>query len=170
MICRLNLEKSVFKLMQNLTSKLHCSGFLSSRKVFSSCSWWHSHHYLFSVLWTFYPFRSIFLVYLSQGLYAPFFCTYLTLRQLFSGKSSWIFHGTLWCVLLGRMTPSYTFHPRTISIIPNMYKRKVREAFEINRLKALKETDKIFKVLNRDNGDYITTNSWRPLFRKIGNH
>ena len=107
MICRPNLEKSIFKLMQNLTSKLHCNGFLSSRIVFSSCSWWHSHHCLFSVLWTFYPFRSIFFVYLSPGLYAPFFCTYLTLRRLFSGESSWIFHGTLWCVLLGRMTPSY---------------------------------------------------------------
>ena len=39
MICRLNLEKSVFKLMQNLTSRLQCNGFVSSRKVFSSCSW-----------------------------------------------------------------------------------------------------------------------------------
>ena len=51
-----------------------------------------------------------------------------------------------------------------------MYKRKVREALEINRLKTLKETDKMFKVLNRDNGDYVTTNSWKPLLRKIGNH
>ena len=32
----------------------------------------------------------------------------------------------------------------------NMYKRKVREVLEINRLKALNETDKTFKVLNRD--------------------
>ena len=52
----------------------------------------------------------------------------------------------------------------------NMYKRKVHEALEINRLKTLNETDKTFKVLNRDNGDYVTTNSWKPLFRKIGNH
>ena len=41
----------------------------------------------------------------------------------------------------------------------NMYIRKVREALEINRLKTLNETDKTFKVLNRDNGDYFTTNS-----------
>ena len=34
----------------------------------------------------------------------------------------------------------------------NMYKRKVREALEINRLKTLNETDKMFKVLNRENG------------------
>ena len=52
----------------------------------------------------------------------------------------------------------------------NMYKRKVREAFEINRLKTLNERDKTFKALNRDNGDYVTTNSWKPLFWKIGNH
>ena len=35
----------------------------------------------------------------------------------------------------------------------NMYKRKVREALEINRLKTLNETDKTFKALNKDNGD-----------------
>ena len=52
----------------------------------------------------------------------------------------------------------------------NMYKGKVREALKKNKLKALKETDKTFKVLNRDNGDYATMNSWKSLFRKIGNH
>ena len=51
----------------------------------------------------------------------------------------------------------------------NMYKRKVCEARETNRLKILNETDKTFKVLNRENGDYITMNSWKPLFQKIGN-
>ena len=61
-------------------------------------------------------------------------------------------------------------HPKTIALMSNMYKRKVRAAIEINRLKILNETDKTFKVLNRDNGDYVTTNSWKPLFRKIGNH
>ena len=61
-------------------------------------------------------------------------------------------------------------HPRTIAVILNMYKRKVREAVEINRLKILNETNKTFKALNRGNGDYVTTNSWRPLFWKIGNH
>ena len=59
---------------------------------------------------------------------------------------------------------------RVNPVISSMYKRKVREALEINRLKTLNETDKTFKVLNRDNGDYVTTNSWKPLFRKIGNH
>ena len=52
----------------------------------------------------------------------------------------------------------------------NMYKKEMREVLEINRLKTLNETDKTFKVLNRDNGDYVTTNNWKPLFRTIGNH
>ena len=50
-------------------------------------------------------------------------------------------------------------HPRTISVMSNMYKSKVSEALEINRLKTLNETDKTFKALNRDNGGYVTTNS-----------
>ena len=33
-------------------------------------------------------------------------------------------------------------HPRTIVVMSNMYKRKVREALEINRLKTLNETIK----------------------------
>ena len=61
-------------------------------------------------------------------------------------------------------------HPRAIAVMSNMYKRKVREALEINRLKILNKTDKTFKVLNRDNGDYVTMNSWKPLFQKIKNH
>ena len=61
-------------------------------------------------------------------------------------------------------------HPRTIAVMSNMYKRKVCEALEINRLKTLNKTDKTFKVLNRQNGVYITRNSWKPLFWKIGDH
>ena len=60
--------------------------------------------------------------------------------------------------------------PRSIAVMSNVNKKKVRETLEINRLKTLNEPDKTFKVLNRDNGDYVTTNSWKPLFRKIGNH
>ena len=51
-----------------------------------------------------------------------------------------------------------------------MYERKIREALEINKLKTINEKDKTFTVLNRDNGDYVTTNSWKPLFMKMGNH
>ena len=35
-------------------------------------------------------------------------------------------------------------HPRTIAVMPSMHKRRVREALEINRLKTLNETDKMF--------------------------
>ena len=51
-----------------------------------------------------------------------------------------------------------------------MYKRKLREALEIDRLKTLNKTGRPFKVLNGDNGDRVTKNRWKPLFRKIGNH
>ena len=44
-------------------------------------------------------------------------------------------------------------HPRTIAVMSNMFIRKVCEALEINKLKTINETDKTFKVLNRDNGD-----------------
>ena len=51
-----------------------------------------------------------------------------------------------------------------------MYERKIRKALEINKLKTINEKDKTFAVLNRDNDDYVTTNSWKPLFMKMGNH
>ena len=60
-------------------------------------------------------------------------------------------------------------HPETVRISPYMYERKIREVLEINKLKTINEKDKTFTVLNRDNGDYVTTNSWKPLFMKLGN-
>ena len=45
--------------------------------------------------------------------------------------------------------------------------KKTREALEINKLKTNNEKDKTFTVLNRDNGDYVTTNPWKPLFIKM---
>ena len=50
-------------------------------------------------------------------------------------------------------------HPKTISILPDMYERKIREALEMNKLKTINEKDKTFAVLNRDSGNYVTTNS-----------
>ena len=50
-----------------------------------------------------------------------------------------------------------------------MYKTKVCEALEINRLEIFNEKDDTVKVLNRDNGGYFTTNSWKAIFRKIRN-
>ena len=43
----------------------------------------------------------------------------------------------------------------TIAVMSSMYKGKVCGALEINRLKTLNETDKTFKVLNRDNDDTV---------------
>ena len=48
--------------------------------------------------------------------------------------------------------------------------RRPYEALEINKLKIINEKDKTFTVLNNDNDDYVTTNSWKPLFIKMGNH
>ena len=42
-----------------------------------------------------------------------------------------------------------------------MYKRNVREAVEINRIKTLNEIDKKFKIPNGGHGDYVTTKSWK---------
>ena len=61
-------------------------------------------------------------------------------------------------------------HPKTVPISPYICERKIREALEINKLKTINEKDKTFTVLNRDNGDYVKTNSWKPLFMKMGNH
>ena len=61
-------------------------------------------------------------------------------------------------------------HPKTVRILPYMCKRKILEALEINKLKTINEKDKTFTVLNGDNGDYVTTNSWKPFFMKMGNH
>ena len=60
-------------------------------------------------------------------------------------------------------------HPKTITIIPNMYKTKVGEVLDINRLKTLNETDETLKVQNRDNDHYFITKNWKLLFQEIGN-
>ena len=48
----------------------------------------------------------MFLVYLSQELHAPFIRVWYY-GDFFSGKSSWIVHGTLWCVQWCRVSFSY---------------------------------------------------------------
>ena len=50
-------------------------------------------------------------------------------------------------------------HQKIVRILPYMYKRKIREALEINKLKKINEKDKTFSVLNWDNGDYVKRNS-----------
>ena len=49
----------------------------------------------------------------------------------------------------------------------NIHERKIRELLEINNLETIAEYDKSIKVLNRDRGNIVNTNSWKPLFRKI---
>ena len=44
-------------------------------------------------------------------------------------------------------------HPKTVHISPYLRGRKILKALEISKLKT-------FTVLNRNNGDYVTTNYW----------
>ena len=39
---------------------------------------------------------------------------------------------------------------------------------DVDKLRTINEKDNNFTVLNRDNGDYITRNCWKPLFMKMG--
>ena len=53
---------------------------------------------------------------------------------------------------------------KTVAVEPAWYRRKVREALEIRRLKTGPEEE---TGINRDLGDYVTTNTWSSLFTKI---
>ena len=55
-------------------------------------------------------------------------------------------------------------HPKTLSIKNSYYDRKVRESLEID-MAVVKYGQE--KVLNRDNGNFVKTNAWKPLFRKM---
>ena len=59
---------------------------------------------------------------------------------------------------------------KIVRISPCMFERKIHEVLKIKKLKTINKKDKTFTVLNRDNDNYITTNSWKPLFMKMGNH
>ena len=61
-------------------------------------------------------------------------------------------------------------HWKTVCISLYMYKRKIHKALKISKLKTINEKDKTFTVLNRNSGDYVMKNSWKPLFMKMGNH
>ena len=58
-------------------------------------------------------------------------------------------------------------HPKTLANLSNIHERKIRETLEINNLETKAEYDKFMKALNRDRGNIVNTNSWKPLFRKI---
>ena len=53
---------------------------------------------------------------------------------------------------------------QTIAVEPNWFRRKVRESLEI---RCLKTGPKYAKGINRDYGDYVTTNSWDTMFDNI---
>ena len=57
-------------------------------------------------------------------------------------------------------------HPKTLSLsVKNRYyDTKVRESFEIDMAVVKYGQD---KVLNRDNGNFVRTNTWKPLFKKM---
>ena len=44
------------------------------------------------------------------------------------------------------------------------YDRKVRESLEIDMAVVWYRQD---KELNRDNGNFVKTNAWKPLFKKM---
>ena len=60
-------------------------------------------------------------------------------------------------------------HLKTLTKFPNIHERKLRESLEINNLETKAEYDKTIRVLNRDRGNIVNTNtnSWKPLFCKI---
>ena len=61
---------------------------------------------------------------------------------------------------------SWTFnwiHPKTIAREKDYRKRKIREALEIKKAKY----NKNIKVLNRDEGNLVKTNTWTPLLAYV---
>ena len=58
-------------------------------------------------------------------------------------------------------------HSKTLAKLSNINERKIRESLEINNLETKVEYNKSIKVLNRDRGNIVNTNSWKLLFRKI---
>ena len=58
----------------------------------------------------------------------------------------------------------HLLHPKTLSLKNRYYDRKVRESLEIDTV-VVKYRQR--KVLNRDSGKFIKTNTWKPLFKKL---
>ena len=55
----------------------------------------------------------------------------------------------------------------TISTEPYYYRRAIREALEIQREEVCSSTN---EIMNDRAGLYVTTDTWKPFFKKIGNH
>ena len=58
-------------------------------------------------------------------------------------------------------------HAKTLAKLSNIHERIIRESLGINNLETKAEYDKSIEVLNRDWGNIVKTNSWKPLFCKI---
>ena len=54
-------------------------------------------------------------------------------------------------------------HHKTLSIKNKYYDRKVRESLEIDMVVRYGQDN----VLSRDNGNFVKTNEWEPLFREM---
>ena len=52
----------------------------------------------------------------------------------------------------------------SLSVKNRYYDRKVRESLEIDMAVVKYGQD---KVLKRDNGNFVKTNAWKPLFKKM---
>ena len=50
---------------------------------------------------------------------------------------------------------------KILSIQPKWYQRKIREALEIQCLNTSSEHE---NGINRDRGNYVTTDTWKPFF------
>ena len=55
-------------------------------------------------------------------------------------------------------------HPKTLSIENRYYDRIVKELLETDMVVVRYGQE---KVLKRDNGNFVKTNAWKPLFRKV---
>ena len=62
-----------------------------------------------------------------------------------------------------RIVNKYWIYPKTIARENNYRRRKMREALEIKKVKYNKK----IKVLNRDEGNLVRTNTWTPLLANI---
>ena len=54
-------------------------------------------------------------------------------------------------------------NPKTLSTEQQYHRRKIRESLDFKKTK----TNKRRKVLNRDEGNLVKTNTWAPLFAKL---
>ena len=54
-------------------------------------------------------------------------------------------------------------HPKTLAKLSNIHERKIGESLEINNVETKAQYEKSIKVLNRDRGDIVNTNSWKPF-------